>query len=183
MKLIPLAVATSASKAGWRGVDLIVATAVALATSGGDTAYAGGLWGLAWGVGADADSQASAAYSLWKSSGWKPFAAKGNGKYLLYMPTATAAVALVDVRGAVSSAGDTVQGAVSQLPGVDAAQSAVNLAGKTGAWVANRHNWVRVAQVVLGGALLIGGVIIMARPAIEGAAGRSIGTIVKGALK
>lgn len=46
---------------------------------------------------------------------------------------------------------------------------------KAGQWVGNVDNWIRVAKVVVGGALVIAGVEIAARPYVE--------PVVRGAVK
>lgn len=38
------------------------------------------------------------------------------------------------------------------------------------AWVADRHNWIRIVQVLIGGALFIAGTMRIAAPVIEPAA-------------
>jgi hypothetical protein len=36
-----------------------------------------------------------------------------------------------------------------------------------GVWLADRHNWVRIAEVIIGGALFIAGMLRIAAPVIE----------------
>lgn len=61
---------------------------------------------------------------------------------------------------------DVIEGADSVK---DAAVGALELAGKSALWIGNPRNWLRVAYVVGGLALVVGGATIIARPAIESA--------------
>lgn len=184
----PVAVATEAARAGWRGTDLVTAVAIALVTSGGNEAKAGGLWGQA-GAPADAAGQARSAYAKWKASGFAAFPAYANNAYLLMLPMATAAVASADVAGVIrdpAAAAGAVVGSITEaagnLPGADVlgtAQSGLALAYKAGAWLSDRNNWVRIAQVVVGANLVIAGLIMIALPAAGSTAGGAVGYLIK----
>lgn len=113
-------IAQTAYKAGWRGEQLVIATAVALAESSGKywvVNHIGcvGLWQIyvkvhikahpTWTTAAmkDPDRNAAAAMTLYKQSGWKPWEAytgpdgKGSdGPYTLQMGRARMAVAQID---------------------------------------------------------------------------------------
>ncbi|MFG3244848.1 hypothetical protein [Streptomyces sp. NPDC048157] len=106
-------IAQTAYKAGWRGEDLIKATAVALAESGGrywvvNSIGCVGLWQInvpvhvkghpTWTTAAmkDPDRNAGAARVLWKDRGWKPWEVYTNGMYAAQMGRARLAVAQVD---------------------------------------------------------------------------------------
>lgn len=198
--LNPVQVATAAIKAGFGaaqnglGTDQTVATAVALAGSGGNTSHTGGMW-LLPGAPPDADGQAVQAFTAFKASGWTAFTAHKNNSYLLLLPIAAAAVASAlaiatakDPIGAAKAATDITVGAVkdaaSNLPGagiVDVAKAAVAILYKAAAWMGEASNWVRVASVVAGGSMIIVGMSIIGKTAygtvvgdIAGSAARPI---------
>lgn len=171
--MTPIAVAVHAATAGWRGADLVTAVAVAMGASGGSETRPGGLWGV--GTAGDPAASATGAHALWKASGWDAFPAHRNRRYLMYMPVAAVAVAAPEV--VAITAREVVRDAVQSLPGVDAAQNAVALGVKASAWMSDRHNWVRVAQVVAGMAMLGIGLTMIARP------DRAVTAIVGGAAK
>lgn len=50
-------------------------------------------------------------------------------------------------------------------------QQTLAFVAKAAAWISNPDNWIRILKVQLGAALIIGGLVIAARPAIKGAAG------------
>lgn len=190
-RLNPLTVAQFAAGAGWRGGDLAVATAVALAESGGWTDRPGGLWNLPGVPGGDPAGNAAKAFARWRGpGGWGQWASHRNRRYLLFMPAAgpaaaaaEAAVIANDPKGEVV---DDIAEAAGKLPGagmLDAAKSALTLAFKAGAWMANPDNWIRVAQVGIGGALIVGALVMIAKPAVESAAGGVAGTIVRPVVK
>lgn len=192
--LNPVTIATHAARAGWRGADLVVAVAVALAESGGNEGRAGGLWNLPGVAGGDPAGNAVKAYARWKGSGaWGQWASHRNNAYLLFMPIAAAATASADVAGVIrdpaGAAGavvDSITEAAKNLPGADLVsviQGPVALAYKAGAWMANPGSWERVAQVIVGGGLIIASVVMIARPAIGGVAGGAVGMIAKPLMK
>lgn len=182
-KLSAVEIAVHAAKAGWRGQDSIIAVAVALAESDGWADRAGGLWNLDGVAGGDPAGNAVKAHARQLASGWTPWATYRSNKYLLFMPTATAAMVTADVQAIVKDPAAVAKAVAPELPGVAAAQDAVDMAHAASEWASNRNNWVRVAEVILGGALLIGALVIIARPAVGAVAGGTVGTIVKGALK
>lgn len=53
----------------------------------------------------------------------------------------------------------------------DAVSNLNDAASRTGAWVSDRNNWIRVAKVVAGGALIIVGAAKLATPAAAKVAG------------
>lgn len=50
-------------------------------------------------------------------------------------------------------------------------QQTLAFVAKAAAWISNPDNWIRILKVQLGAALIIGGLVIAARPAIKGTAG------------
>jgi hypothetical protein len=115
-------IAQVAYNAGWRGEQLVIATAVALAESSGQYWVVNpigcvGLWQInspvhpQWPTAAmkDPAKNAAAAYTLWKSEGWKPWEAytgpdgKGSdGPYTTQMGRARLAAASIKGAGNVS---------------------------------------------------------------------------------
>lgn len=92
-----------------------------------------------------------------------------------YMPAAALAA-----RGVLSLAPpvDTVTG------GIDAVTGSLADVGTgvraTHRWISDRNNWIRVAKVAAGAGLLIGGVLVLARPAVSSAAGKAASILPKG---
>lgn len=161
MPASPATVSGWAYAAGWRYLDLAVAIAVAYSETGANTGHAGGVWNVPGGP-ADGSANAAAAYKRWQAGGWRQWPTYANGKYLLFMPIATPAAAAAEAL-LTSPAGAVA----TNVPGgdlVSAAQNALTLGIKTQAWVANRHNWARVAEVIVGGALLIGALVMVSKP-------------------
>lgn len=168
MALSPASVAVHAATAGWRGTDLVTAVAVAYAESGGWPDRPGGLWGLPGEPGGDPAGNASKAHARQLAGGWSQWDGYTSRRYLLYMPLAGAAVAAPQVVAIITAdAARNVREGLGALPGadvLDTARSALTLGVKAGGWMAERHNWVRVAQVVAGAGLLFVGVAMIARP-------------------
>lgn len=186
--------AVSVVKAGWRGTDATIATAVALGWSGGVTTRRDGLWGLpGTNNAATADEQAVAAHAVWAANGWGPFPSHRNKAYLLAMPAASVAVtgapvkAIIDDPTIVDNAATNIQGAIAEaaknLPGEDllaTLKSAVAPIYKAGAWLGNQHNWLRIAYVAFGGALVVGSLVMLAAPmGIGQVAGKVAGSIAR----
>jgi hypothetical protein len=193
VKVTPVNLAIFGATAGWRGTDLIVAVAVGMATSAGQVDRPGGLWGGGPSGPTDGQANANAAFARWQQSGWGSFPAHNHKTYLLFMPAATAATASADVQaivrdpaGAADKLGGAIADAAGQLPGgdiLDAAKNALTLMYKAGAWMANPDNWVRVASVMLGGGLIIGGLFLVAKQAAGTLAGDLAGSIAKPIVK
>jgi hypothetical protein len=183
--LNPVTLAGYAKGAGWGGQDAVVAVAVALAESGGNTqAHATrgedsrGLWQI--NVAAhpqfanvnlyDPATNAKIAHDMWAAQGWGPWSAHNSGAYLLFMPAAGAAVvAATPILGGV--AGDLADAA---QPGYDAALGAAGTVFDTGrviggflADLESPQIWSRVLKVLIGGALIYGGLVLFAKPVIE----------------
>lgn len=60
----------------------------------------------------------------------------------------------------------------------DTAEGFLDAAG----WIANPQNWIRVLYVVGGGALVITGIAVIARPLLQNAAGPVVKSVAKGAM-
>lgn len=195
--LNPVAIAIHGARAGWRGTDLTVATAVALAESGGNEAKPGGLWNLPGFPGGDPAGNAAAAYARQRSGGWGQWASHRNRAYILMMPIATAAALSADVAAFIKDPGAAVGAVVSEAAGslklaaaavpgatlIDSANSALTLGYKAGAWMAEPNNWQRVAQVILGGAMVVGSLVVLSKTALTNVAGSAVGGVVKKVMK
>lgn len=188
--LTPVAIARHAATAGWRGTDLPIAVAVALASSSGYAERAGGLWGLPGEPGGDGAGNAVKAYARWRAGGWGMFANFANTKYLLYMPLAVPAVAHPDVVAIIAA--PVVEGFKDGLDSVlpaadllDTARTGLSLAVKAGQWLGDRHNWARVAMVVIGATMITTAVAMVSRPdqTLGAAAGALVRPILKGLKK
>jgi hypothetical protein len=212
--MLPPAIARVAFDAGIRDLSaLTAAVAIALAESGGnerahnatppDDSY--GLWQINM-LGAlgperrsrfnistnealyDPLTNAKAMVSI--SSGgtnFKPWTTYKGLRYTAFLPVASLAAQSAMVAGGVSAANEAAHEAV-QGP-IEAAQGAVELGLKAGAWVSNRQNWTRVAFVVAGLALVVGGVMAATRPLASSVVGGvvqtavPVGKLLKGAKK
>lgn len=180
-------IAAHAATAGFRDKDLTIAVAVAGATSLGNDGAPGGLWGLPGVPGGDPAGNAVKAFERWRAGGWAQFPAYSSGRYLLFMPAAQVAVqsskVLEILNKGAKQAKENVETAVDSANTiVDAAQDAVAIGVKAGAWLSKRENWIRIAEVVIGGAMVIVSLTMIANPerALGGAVGMIARPIVKG---
>jgi hypothetical protein len=181
--------AEAAVMAGFTGDDVAIAVAVALAESGGKAAAIGrnsngsadyGPWQINsihshlitpsaqwWGL----VPNAKMAHSVFagRNNTWQPWTVYRTGAYLMFMPTAKAAAGKVpeNVRPGGVSVDPGPDGVIEHNPISDMVGSVREIGAaifKTGAWIADPDNWLRVAYVVAGGAMLIGALTIVARP-------------------
>lgn len=96
---------------------------------------------------------------------WKPWSTYGGARYLLHYPAAQAAAAgVLAAKGAgvVADAGQAAADAATAP--LDAAATAAQGVLKVGTWISDRNNWFRVAKVVIGVGLVLGGIVVAARP-------------------
>lgn len=210
--LSPFAIAELAHAAGWRGKDLTVAIAVALAESGGretargDTGLVDATWGPSIGLwqirslnaekgngtlrdelaNADPATNARHAYQIWSSQGWGPWSAHNNRRYLLFMPAATAAVAARVAAGPIGTkALGAVDDAATNLGGdvLETAQTGLALVVKAGKWMSDPGNWLRVSYVVVGGAMLVVALAMIAGPVAEAGLGKAANVAIGSKVK
>lgn len=97
---------------------------------------------------------------------WKPWTTYSSGRYKEFLPDATA--------GAENPADNTVQGETNTIlfgkaldffgSLTDAIVSIAQAVFKTMVWLANPHNWGRIIVVGVGGALLIGALVVLSKP-------------------
>lgn len=179
--LSPVTIALHAARAGWRGTDLIVAVAVAMAESGGNENRTGGLFNLPGVPGGDPAGNARAAYARWKTAGWGPSKAHNDKRYLLFLPAAQMAVQAATVQAVISDPGEAVRQVTQKLPGadmLDAAKSGLSLGYKASHWLSDRNNWTRIAFVMLGTGLVWGGLLMVAGRPVMNTTGAVVGTVL-----
>ena len=104
---------------------------------------------------------------------WSPWTTYRGARYLLALPQSASAAR------AELGTGDAVDDALNQAPGavggaVDAASATASGIGDiaaavkgAGTWLSDRNNIMRIAKVVAGAGLLIGGLFIFARPVAD----------------
>lgn len=182
--LTPKQIAVWAQQAGFSGNDLTIAVAVALAESGGrvdatnnnsDGSTDYGVWQINsihtaefqkypqwWSV-----ENADMAHDIWAAAGnkWTPWTTYTSGVYNIHMAQASAATAGIDTGGFGGGGPDQTKD-VTTIAGLDAiAQTfsgfATALAAVT-AWISEPSNWERVGLVIIGGALVIGSLVVIA---------------------
>jgi hypothetical protein len=192
LQLTDVQVANVAVATGFRGGDAVTAVAVALAESQGDAHARGdvvlqtekwgpsiGLWQIRSlkaqrGTGGERDElvltdpiqNGFRAHAIFLAEGWKPWSTHTSGAYLLYKARAEAAVKnkTVSDDGSVSGHSETTTEYTGPLA---AAANAVTMLAHAGKWMADPHNWLRVALGVTGAGLAVGGLLIVAKPAIN----------------
>lgn len=192
-------IAEHASRAGFRGADLNMAVAVAIAESGGNTSARNlssredsrGLWQI--NVRAhpefassnlyDPATNARAARAVLAKQGWRAWSVFTNGKALLLQPRATLAASQVQAGSAIASGivdqsnpGGIINQAVSTGASI---QQAASLAARAGTWISDPRNMMRIVFVMLGGALVVGALVMVALPAATSVAS----PVVKAAVK
>jgi hypothetical protein len=195
-------IARHAQAAGFRGADLQTSVAVALAESGGNTdAHAvtsredsRGLWQInvrAHSEFASANlydpaTNARAARAVLRKQGWRAWSAFTNGSFLLRMPQAGAAVQSLPLALETGQIGEGVAREATPIDEIEGALAGAKVGAETftriNAWITTPANWARVAYVIIGGALVIGGVLILAVPMITGAAKSPAGKLATKAV-
>lgn len=109
---------------------------------------------------------ARAAFEVWQKQGWSAWTTYKTGAYLLFLPRAKQAIASGTGQGrAPGVAAGTGSGVAPTLSTLDVA---VKTIGGFVGWVGNPHNWVRVAEVTIGGMLIIAGLAVVANTSKAG---------------
>lgn len=190
VRLTDVQIASWARTSGFASLnDIITAVAIALAEAGGEIAATHtnlngtvdyGVWQINsihtnlfdqypewWTI-----SNGAMAYAVFQGSGWKAWTTYTSGAYQLYMGRARAAATNASApAGTDLSADSTVAGQDSTrtetiIPGFDSvAQSFSSFAtsiAAVSAWISDVHNWERIGLVVVGGALIVGALIVVA---------------------
>lgn len=170
---------------GFTGDKAKIATAIALAESGGNELATNtnsngtidaGLWQInsvhkkshpSWTIVwlQKPENNAKAMQSLSKGgSDWSPWTTYKSGAYKSHLDTADKAV-----KGIASDT--SISDQVGGIPGVDAVETAVSsigdALGKVGSWISNTDNWIRVAQVVGGLGLALIAVAIIGNSVVK----------------
>jgi hypothetical protein len=105
------------------------------------------------------------AFRIWSTRhNWSEWHTAGSAALLSKSPSIQQAVGSSHSIGDIAGAAG---GALADATGASAAINAVGLAAKAGTWMSDPANWLRIAYVVLGGALVIGALIIVAKPVTE----------------
>lgn len=166
--------------------DVIVnAVAIAWAESGGVTTKHNPIWpDDSWGLwqinmrgqmGADRRKQlglssneelldpttnARAAHQVWADNGhsFKPWTTYTDGTYTSFVPAARRAVGNELGSPPTSDISDVLPNIANAVAGIAQAF------WKTMVWASDPHNWVRLLVVGLGGSLIIGGLVVLAKP-------------------
>jgi hypothetical protein len=184
-----------AKSAGFPPEEIATAVAVALAESSGridaigDGGKSFGLWqiyqpahpnlmndSVQWWSAANA----SMAYQVWRErkatgqNGWAAWTMYKNGTYLLYMLRGRLAASFPSSPGTVDP-GTTKTNTVLDTPAAlaeigNAVKGVAQGFFKAGAWLGESGNIIRAAQVAVGGAMVVGALVIVVRPAVTGAA-------------
>lgn len=196
-KLTTDEIAAVAAAAGFNKSEdmLTTATAVALAESSGRTKAVSptgcchGLWQINTEVHPytkaqmqDPAQNAAAAFKISESgTRWKPWVAYTTGAYVPFTLQARAAAKKVLAGGGHGTVPGVIVGELADE--ASTITDIVQFPEMVRQWISDRNNIMRIAKVAIGIALLIGGAIIVMKPAIENAAGSVVGGVVKGAIK
>lgn len=198
-------IAVFAYRAGFSGADLAKAIAIALAESGGRTDARGdvGLQTSTWGpsiglwqirslnaekgkgttrdetANLDPQTNAKHAYEIYKSQGLGAWTVYNTRAYLLHMPRATAAAAGVTVTAPAVDAASNATGAVTDTAGavLNAVQEPIRMLQ----WLQEAGTQLRIAKVMIGGALVIGAMYIFVWPQLYSATKIATSVVTKGA--
>jgi hypothetical protein len=154
-------IAAAAAAGGFSGLNQTIAVAVALAESGGrttaianepDGSHSYGLWQinsvhtdvLRMGNWQDPNTNAKMAFRIFtENRGWTPWSTYNNMRYQMFMSRAQIAVPN-------AASANTTTG-LDNIPGLSSAADAV----KFFKFIADPHNWYRLALILTGAVLLI----------------------------
>jgi hypothetical protein len=128
----------------------------------------------------DPRTNARAAKAVFDKQGYTAWVVFKSGAYMRYLGEATKAppsggTSIGDILRALPVAGGllgdvagdvagAIPGQVGELTGVGVAKQGIELAVKAGTWLNNPQNWLRIVYVMLGGALVIGALVVVAAP-------------------
>jgi hypothetical protein len=191
-----------AIQAGFSGADLQKAVAIAIAESGGrvdatnhntngSTDY--GVWQINsihadefakypqwWSV-----ENADMAHDIYAAAGnsFSPWTTYTSGAYQMYMSRAATAAGAPDKGNVTGGPQDTTT--VTEIPGVTSIATSLSafsqgLAG-IAKWVGTPSNWERVGLVLIGGALVVGALVMIADQAVPASVKRNVNAAVKAA--
>jgi hypothetical protein len=193
-KLSPRQIYALARDAGFTAGQGVTMTAIALAESGGDTAVTHrntngsldvGLWqinsihGYSESAMKDPFQNAKAAKAIHAKQGYNAWTVFKSGAYNRQLPAALSGVpssgtSLSSILAGIktlASVGDDVAGAIpgqlAELTGAKAAMSALELVSRAGTWINDPRNWLRIVYVMIGGALVVGALVMVTKPVWE----------------
>lgn len=200
-------IARWAKGAGIPSDQIATAVAIALAESGGridarggpnfDGTYDYGLWQINEGAHPEKfrhwsswwsseNSEMMAAVYREAGNKWTPWTVYKTGAYLLYMQRGRIAAAFPGsdpITGGEDSYNRVVDLPDAMVEVGNAVKSIAEGVFKAGAWMAKPDNWMRVAQVALGGGLVIAALAIVVAPVAKQVAGPALSAATKGAVK
>ena len=190
-RLNPRQIFALARNAGFDNGQAVTMTAIALAESGGDTAVTHrnsngsldvGLWqinsvhGYSTASMQDPFQNARAAKAIYDSQGLNAWTVFRTGAYRRQLNPALDAMprsgtSVQDILRGMQTLGSAAPGIAGAIPGqlaeitgAKAAFSALDLASRAGTWLTSPENLLRIVYVVLGGALVIGALVVVAAP-------------------
>lgn len=175
-----------AAGAGFNGKGLSTAIAVAYAESGGNPNATGpvgekGLWQVYprmhqdWDKGGNLYDPAYNARAAFAISGggknWRPWTTYNIGSYLLYLPQAEIAAQRVKpikgIGAAAAQAGTHLPDTSAVAGNIASGVGSVLDIGKAISFLSNPQHWIRIAEVIAGGILVILALGTILRPVVE----------------
>lgn len=117
---------------------------------------------------------------------WSPWTTYKTGAYLLFLPRGNAAAKNAQVPGTTAPTDDKYiweEPIDAALQTANALKESAAILFKAGAWMANPNNWMRVAQVVVGGALLFGAANVLAKPITDPMKDAALSAASRGTVK
>lgn len=205
--ITPGACITAARKVGFTGNDLVIAVAIAMAGSGLNETYSErqpdgsivyGLWrissketsltvALSSGAWKDPTVNAGLANDVFRRKGWDGFPGVRPAntwlhvRFLTAYPVAAAAVGAQTAGAPVEKKIDEITGNVPDP--LAATKSALGEGVAALRWLQDPQTWVRVSKIALGGALVLGSILILVQGAGAKVAAPVVGAVVGGKVK
>lgn len=108
-------------------------------------------------------------------NGWRPWSVYRSGAYMLHYPTATIAARTPEMGAGggddatvitpIESIGEGIAAPVTEA--ANAIKGIAQAVNKAQQWLSDRENWERVGIGAVGAALIVGALVMLARPAVE----------------